>query len=80
MGNTSTHLKFIFIDTKRVATQLLIDAEEVDSYLNACYSHPMNAKARRRLNYAANTVSSSDASQYLNNWDGKSGQVIFLLF
>ena len=64
MGNTPTHLKFIFIDTKRVASQLLIDAEEIDSYLNTCYSHPMNAKARRRQTYTANTVSPKDASYY----------------
>jgi len=64
MGNTHTHLKFIFIDTKRVATQLLLDAEDVDSYLTTCYTHPINAKARRRLNYAANVVSPSDAEYY----------------
>lgn len=64
MGNTPTQLKFIFIDTKRVAAQLLIDAEGIDSYLNTCYTHPMNAKARRRQNYAANLVSPKDATHY----------------
>lgn len=64
MGNTPTHLKFIFIDTKRIATQLLIDAEDIDSYLTTCYTHPINAKARRQLNYAANKVSPSDVSHY----------------
>jgi hypothetical protein len=64
MGNTPTHLKIIFIDTKRVASQLLIDAEDIDSYLHTCYSHPINAKARRRQNYAANIVSPKDALYY----------------
>jgi hypothetical protein len=64
MGNTPTHLKFIFIDTKRVAAQLLFDAEEIDFYLHRCSIDSINAKARRRLNYAANTVSPSDASHY----------------
>jgi hypothetical protein len=64
MGNNPSHLKFIFIDTKRVATQLLLDAEDIDYYLTTCYSNPINAKARRRLNYAANMVSPVDAAHY----------------
>jgi hypothetical protein len=64
MGNTPTQLKFIFIDTKRVASQLLVDAENIDSYLTRCQRDPVNANARRRQSYAANTVSSNDASHY----------------
>jgi len=67
MGNTTSHptrLKFKFVDNKYIAERLLTDAEAVDFYLESCQHDPINAKARRKLTYAVNSVSSHDSSRY----------------
>jgi len=62
MGNAEshpTHLKLTLVNNKRIAEQLLEDAEAIDFYLDTCQRDPMNAKARRKLTYAINTPKES---------------------
>ena len=60
----SSNIKLNFIDNKRLAENLLMDAENIDFYLDTCNDDPINKKARRRSNYVANSISSSDAKYY----------------
>jgi hypothetical protein len=72
MGNAEshpTHLKLKMVDNKRIAERLLQDAEAIDFYLDTCRHDPMNAKARRKLNYAINSLSSKEYEYYQSALD-----------
>jgi len=58
MGNTTSttpNLTFRIISDKSEAEQLLTDAEKKDFYLEECFDHPSNAKARAKLSYRPNS-------------------------
>ena len=45
-------------------SQLLLDAETIDFYLDTCRNDPVNLRARRKCTYAINSVSPNDSIQY----------------
>lgn len=73
MGAASSRpasFKFTFIEDKRYAEHLLLEAEDADLYLETCRNDPVNAHARRRQAYTANMVSSKDSVYYQGVLDG----------
>jgi hypothetical protein len=67
MGNANTHptnLTFIMVNRKRLAQQMLDNAEQIDFYLDTCRTDPINAKARKYYSYAANSITPSEYTHY----------------
>ena len=63
MGNSSqSSLKFVIVEQKSDAQRLLNKAEQLDFYVEECNDDLANFKARKELNYSANTVSMNISS------------------
>jgi hypothetical protein len=59
-SSLSPNLSFQFISNKSEASQKLLESEQKDFYLEECYDHVANAKARERQTYRPNSISHHD--------------------
>jgi len=66
MGHASSRsaLALTLIDSKRTAQDLLQEAERADFYLEECRDDAINALARRRLAYSANSITPAESISY----------------
>jgi hypothetical protein len=73
MGNSSSktlNLSFDLVTNKSESENRLTEAEKEDFYLEECFDHPSNAKAREKLSYRPNSFTVHDqqgASIYLES-------------
>lgn len=65
-NSTLQNLRFMVVDQKIKAEQMLNQSEQEDRYLEECFDSPTNAKARQSLTYQPNTMSIYDYQTAVN--------------